>query len=98
MGNTHRLRYFLSPSSRIRIEWDGQTTAGLVHGRTGLRDARIAWLFDVPPDDIAELALACALSRGDYDVPGAEFGGVESMKVQDEAIRTFYATATTEAA
>lgn len=78
------IRYWLCPSIHslvIRVAWDCGTTLGTV-----CEDGSVDWQYGVPPNE--DLALECALSAGEWDVPGAEYGGNESLDDMEAAVES----------
>lgn len=93
---TPKLRYWLSKDyfiAAIRVEWSGpaglQTSTARLHtSPCGYKS--LSWGYDVPPEPLDELALACALVDGEHDVEGAEHMGHETLAQMDDAVFAVY--------
>lgn len=68
----------------IRIEWTGAD--GVTHTTCGsywADDNIVNWQYDEPPTRIAEIAVECAASAGEWSIPGAEWQGNETDREMD---------------
>jgi hypothetical protein len=62
---------------------------GIVHSTCGLYfadDHAVNWQYGDPPGALAELALECAATAGEFAVPGATWEGNESASEMDHQV------------